>query len=99
MQNQLSARLWLLVEDDESQYLLLRRASRSIPLCPVLLWFRDGVDAQTYLSGKFQDEIGAIISDITMPRMSGLELLEWLKRQGALARIPFFVLSSSDGDV
>ena len=65
----------------------------------MLLWFRDGVEAQSYLSSNFRDEIGAIVSDIKMPRMSGLELLEWVKRQDQLSKIPFFVLSSSDREV
>jgi CheY-like chemotaxis protein len=62
----------------------------------LLLWFRDGIESQVYLSGSCGDEIGAIVSDIKMPRMGGLELLAWVKQQEKLSKILFLVLSTSD---
>jgi len=34
--------------------------------------------------------------DIKMPRMTGFDVLEWIKKDGALRRIPVVIVSSSD---
>src|SRR4029079_15862151 len=37
-----------------------------------------------------------IVTDLKMPKVSGLELLAWVRQQPRLDGIPVFVLSSSD---
>ena len=41
---------WLVVEDDENEYLLFLRACRLVDQRPILIWLRNGVEAVSYLS-------------------------------------------------
>jgi two-component system chemotaxis sensor kinase CheA len=53
----------------------------------------DGLEALTHLRS---DKIDLVISDIQMPRLDGFGLLEEMKRDSRLARIPVIVVSSVD---
>jgi CheY-like chemotaxis protein len=96
-------RIWLLVEDDENDYLLLRRALQRSDPGAVLFWVKDGTEAQDFLLGRerFKDRAlcptpAVVLSDLKMPRCSGLELVLWIRQQPALRTIPFIMFSSSD---
>lgn len=54
----------------------------------------DGVEALEQLRSE---KIDLVISDIQMPRLDGFGLLEEIKRDQRLARIPVIVVSSVDG--
>jgi two-component system chemotaxis sensor kinase CheA len=51
----------------------------------------DGVDALNYLRGG---PVGLVISDLQMPRLDGFGLLEEMKRDPRLAKIPVVIVSS-----
>jgi CheY-like chemotaxis protein len=94
---------WLVVEDQEAEFLLLNRACLRLEPPPTVHWVPDGLEAQRYLAGvgEFGDRNRfplprLIISDLKMPRMDGFELLAWIKRQPSLSAIPFVVFTSSD---
>ena len=53
----------------------------------------DGVDALNELR---QTPVDLVISDVEMPRMNGLVLLETIKRDGALQKIPVILVTSHD---
>jgi two-component system chemotaxis sensor kinase CheA len=53
----------------------------------------DGIDALEQLRSE---KIDLVISDIQMPRLDGLGLLEEIKRDPRLARIPVIIVSSLD---
>lgn len=53
----------------------------------------DGAEAQEFLSTT-KEEIATIILDWSMPRMSGIELLQWLKTQSSLEHIPVVMLTA-----
>jgi two-component system response regulator len=62
---------------------------------------RDGVEALDFMCrrGQFADRTGpdptVLLLDINMPRLNGLEVLERMKNDPKLARIPVVMLTSS----
>jgi CheY-like chemotaxis protein len=92
----------LLVEDNEDDVLFVRRAFRRAKLSNPLSVAEDGDTAVAYLSGEGEHADRnrhplptLILLDIKLPRRSGLEVLEWLRAQPGLRRIPVVVLTSS----
>jgi len=99
----LEPRIWLLVEDDENDVFLMQRALRRADPGASLHRVRDGGEAKEYLLGehRFSDRSlypipFVILSDLKMPRCSGLELVQWLRRQPQFRLMPFIMFSSSD---
>jgi CheY-like chemotaxis protein len=93
----------LVVEDDADHYLLFELATRRAGVRAQLRRATDGNEAVQYLAGAgtFADRgthplPTLILSDLKMPRMNGLELLQWVRAQPLLKRIPFILLSSSN---
>ena len=92
----------LLVEDDEADVELTRRAFKNGKVYNSLSVVGDGVDALSFLrrEGKFADAVrpDLILLDLNMPRKDGRETLEELKADPALRSIPVVVLTTSDAD-
>lgn len=93
----------LLVEDDLNDIFLVKRAFKMAHLENPLQVVTDGQEAIHYLrgDGKYADRETyplpkLIVMDIKMPRKTGFEVLEWVKRDGPLRRIPIVIVSSSD---
>ena len=93
----------LLVEDDLNDIFLVKRAFKQANIPNPLQVATDGVEAVQYLIGegrftnrKLHPLPHLIIMDLKMPRKTGLEVLEWLKKDGLLRRIPVVIVSSSD---
>ncbi len=94
----------LLVEDDLNDIFLVKRAFKMAQIRNPLQVVTDGLEARNYLrgEGKYADREQfplpkLIVMDIKMPRKSGFEVLEWVKKeQGPLRRIPIVIVSSSD---
>jgi CheY-like chemotaxis protein len=93
----------LIAEDSDDDLYLMRRAfSRAALLNPIIA-VRDGAEALAYLKGE--GEFGdrnthplpvLILLDIKMPKTSGLEVLEWIRRQPSFKDIPVVILSASN---
>src|SRR6266508_55039 len=93
----------LLAEDDPNDVLLIERAFQRTHVANSLQVVRDGEEALAYLSGQgpFADRERhplpvLLLMDLKMPRKSGLEVLEWVRQQPGLKRLPITVLSSSN---
>jgi len=93
----------LLVEDDLNDIFLVKRAFKTAQLETPLQVVTDGEEATHYLSGhgKYADRDAyplpkLIVMDIKMPRMTGFDVLEWIKNDGTLRRIPVIIVSSSN---
>ena len=93
----------LLIEDDPNDVLLMERALRKAKLVNPLHVVEDGEQALAYLEGQgpYADRARyplpvLILLDLKLPRMSGLEVLAWLRQQPGLKRIPVVVLTSSN---
>ena len=92
----------LLVEDDPNDVFLIQRAFRKANLANPVQVMKDGEAAVLYLSGQepYADRDRyplpmLMLLDLKLPRRSGLEVLEWLKQQPKLKRLPVVVLTSS----
>ena len=95
----------LVLEDDPNDALLLRLALEKNQIHNPLQIVRDGIEGVAYLTGngKFADRRlypvpKVIILDLKMPRMGGLEVLQFLEKNPELRVIPTLVLSSSNED-
>ena len=86
-------RVWI-VDDDEEM-------NRAIGLmvemldCEVTSFHTARLAAQRLLTGKRPD---ILILDINMPEVSGLDLLEFLRRRPEWKELPIVILSSETGD-
>lgn len=93
----------LLAEDDPNDVLLVQRAFEKSNITSPLHVVRDGEEAVAYLSGEREFANRErhplpmlLLMDLKMPRKSGLEVLEWLRQQPGLRRLPVVVLTSSN---
>jgi|SRR5579884_52165 CheY-like chemotaxis protein len=93
----------LLVEDDPSDFRLIQRAFSRLPEEIKMFRLTNGDDVVAYLAGEAPYENRAahpmpsmVLLDLKLPRRSGFEVLQWLRRQPAgLSRMPVVVLTSS----
>jgi CheY-like chemotaxis protein len=92
----------VLAEDDPNDVLLIRRALARANIANPVAVVADGEAAVAYLEGLDANgdpsPHGApvlLLLDLKMPRLSGFEVLEWLRAQPALGRLPVVVLTSS----
>jgi CheY-like chemotaxis protein len=95
----------LIVEDNPTDILLIRRAFDRAKLANPVQFVTDGDAAVDYLSGEgtYRDRTQfplpiLILLDLKLPKRSGLEVLEWLRTQERLKRIPVVALTSSTQD-
>ena len=93
----------LVVEDDPDAVFLLQRAFRKANLQNPIAVARDGQEAIDYLSrqGNYADQERhplpvVMLLDLKMPRKTGFEVLDWLRRQPALKRLIVVVLTASN---
>jgi CheY-like chemotaxis protein len=92
----------LVAEDDPDDSLLLQRAFKKNGLDLPVQLCEDGEEAMEYLQGKgkYSNRQSfpfprVLITDLKMPKCSGFDLLEWLKRHPECNLIPKIVFSAS----
>lgn len=92
----------LLVEDDENDIVLVRKATEAGGAGHTVYGVHGGEEAIAYLkgSGDFANRQkfplpNVILTDLKMPGMGGFELLRWLRGNPRYAIIPTIVYSSS----
>jgi two-component system, chemotaxis family, chemotaxis protein CheY len=81
----------LIIEDDEPLCWLLDRILTGKYEITIL---QNGLDALSWLSSNTLPDL--IISDLTMPSLDGIELLENIHTSGILRNIPVIILSGSE---
>jgi chemotaxis family two-component system response regulator Rcp1 len=93
----------LLVEDNYGDVLLTREAFRSARISNNLAVAGDGEQALAMLrrEGPYADQVtpDVILLDLNLPRMDGREVLEAIKNDPKLQRIPVIVLTSSKAEI
>ncbi|MEX0856163.1 MAG: response regulator [Gemmatimonadota bacterium] len=89
----------LLVEDDDNDVVLIRRAFAKSKIANTLEVVTDGEAAIAYLAGEapYENRVlpELVLLDLKLPRKSGHEVLEWIRSQPGLLSLPVVVLTSS----
>jgi CheY-like chemotaxis protein len=89
----------LLVEDNAGDVRLTREALHEAEVAVELVAVPDGEQALAFLRGEGEHGDGAapdlILLDLNLPRKNGLEVLEEIKGDSRLRRIPVIMLTTS----
>lgn len=92
----------LLVEDDLGDVELTRKSLSKSKLNIKLTHVEDGVECMSYLrrAGKYDSATkpDLVLLDLNMPRKDGRQVLEEMKSDAYLRRIPTVVLTTSSAD-
>jgi len=88
----------LLVEDDEVDSMKTERAFKEIGVKNPLIKTANGEEALLYLRGKDNELPCAILLDLRMPVMGGIEFLKNIKADEILKMIPVIVLTTSEDE-
>ena len=95
----------LLVEDNEGDILLTLEAFKEMKVKSSVAVVKDGVEAIEFLKrqGQYADSTmpHLILLDINMPKLNGIEVLDFIKKEARLKKIPVIMLttSSSESDI
>ena len=96
-------RALLLVEDNEDDVFLMKRALKGARVLNPLFVAEDGQEAVDYLggAGKFADRDqyplpAVVFLDLKLPFISGHDVLAWIRRQRELDSLVVIVLTSSN---
>jgi CheY-like chemotaxis protein len=93
----------LLIDDDENDIVLAKRALSNAQITNPLYVLQDGEEATQYLEGvgryANRDDFplpDLILLDLKMPKMDGFELLSWIRAQPHLKALRIVVLTTSE---
>ena len=93
----------LLIEDESSDAALLLRGFEKAQVANPIIHLTNGDDALRYLAGKgeYADRRkyplpALMLLDLKLPGMTGIQLLQWMRVQGEIKRIPVVVLTSDE---
>ena len=93
----------LLVEDNEDDVFLMRRALKGAHVVNPLHVVEDGQEAVDYLAGtgRFADREryplpAVVFLDLKLPYLSGHDVLAWIRRQKEFESLVVIVLTSSN---
>jgi CheY-like chemotaxis protein len=91
----------LLIEDEASDAILLLRGFKRANIMNPVVHLTNGDDALAYLAGagKYADRKqyplpALILLDLKLPGTTGIQLLQWMRLQGEIKRIPVVVLTN-----
>lgn len=96
----------LLVEDNQDDILITKRALKESGQCINNLWVvRDGPEALDFLrcQGEYKDRDsaqvpGLVLLDLNLPKMNGLDVLKEIKQTDGLQMIPVVMLTNSKSE-
>src|SRR5437667_1443652 len=95
-------RVLLVAEDNAHDIFLLKRAFIKAGVDVPMHIVNDGQEAVDYLlgAGRFADRKEyplptLLVIDLKMPRLTGFDVIRWVREHDGLRRLPILVLSSS----
>lgn len=90
----------LLVEDNGNDALLTKRSMKKANMECTIVWLKDGEEALEYLFvnclQKGEQLPRLIMLDIHMPKVNGIEVLQQIRADETLCRIPVVMFTSSN---
>lgn len=93
----------LLVEDEATDATLITRAFEKAKVRNPVIHLVDGDQVLRYLAGKgeYTDRVkyplpAVILLDLKLPGATGMQVLQWMRVQGEIKRIPVVVLTSDE---
>jgi CheY-like chemotaxis protein len=93
---------FLLVEDDDSHALLVMRNLERARVVNTVDRVSDGAAALAYLRAEapYQQRVApdVVLLDLKLPKIDGLEVLERIKNDEQLRKIPVVILTTSDAE-
>jgi two-component system, response regulator len=92
----------LLVEDNENDEFLTRRALSKLNIPHKLVVARDGVEALDFLSGQNWNNNNlpvCVLLDLKLPRIDGLQVLQEIRSRDQTHLLPVMVVTSSAEEV
>jgi CheY-like chemotaxis protein len=91
------------IENEPGDVFFIQRAFNQTGMEKSLRTVLDGEQGMAYLcgDGQYVDRIrfltpALVLLDLNMPRMSGFEVLKWIRRISPLSVVPIAILISSD---
>jgi DNA-binding response OmpR family regulator len=87
-----------MVEDDSDFAVLTRRAFAKAEVSISLTVVGDGEAAIGYVEGVLGNPPALVLLDLKLPKLSGFEVLRWIRKQDSLSKLPVIVLTSSGQD-
>lgn len=85
----------ILIEDDPLDAMLAKRSLRTLTPEFNIVHLKDGQAFLNYLQQPGNSKIYLVIMDLKMPRVGGIEVLEYLTAEPQRPRFPIVVFSSS----
>ena len=89
----------LVVEDDEEDIFILRRALNKSPINLDMDIVQNGQEAIDYLIARHEDrtlsDLSLILLDLNLPLMDGHAFLKWLRNEPRFSALPVVVLTTS----
>ena len=86
----------LLVDDDNIDVIMFKRALEDLKITNPLIHLADCKEALEYLKNEDNEKPWVVLADLNTPQMNGLEFLMAVKTNDALKQIIVIVLSGSD---
>ena len=86
-------------EDEQGHYLLIEHCLRNAGISNEILWFEDGKSTLDFFTGEAFGRDGKkylLLLDIRMPGIDGIEVLEKIKKDEPLSRVPVIMLTTSE---
>ena len=83
----------LFVDDEQNVLKALKRALRSLDCAVVLA--NNGADALARLAA---DSYALVLTDMRMPVMDGLDMIEELRKQSLASQVPIVMITSEQGE-
>lgn len=95
----------LLIEDNEDHAELVLRSFEANRVANKIYWVKDGEEALDYLfrRGEYADSTNSptpnlVLLDLRLPKVDGIEVLQEVKMDEVLKKIPVVVLTSSESE-